>query len=115
LPDYAVGIKNGTFSGDPGYTGYTIVFGPSAENFYANSEKFIGFGSNTFVWTGGDLAFAFAWGQCPEDYDESGVTPIGSGTMYFDQSDSSGAYTINSDSTGDYMNYRPVIELYFAG
>jgi hypothetical protein len=114
LPNYAIGIKSGTFSGNPGASGYTVVYSPSSQSFSINAYSYFNFTSGqTINWTGTDLAFAFAWGQSPTNWNGSGKTRIGSGTMYYSRSDSSGQYTINSNSSGSTASYRPVLELYF--
>lgn len=110
LPDYAIGVKQGTFSGTPGNTGYTIIKSPSSESFTAGTYKEFTL-TNTFNWTGGDLAFVFAWGQCPVTYSASGQSPIGSGTVYYSLNDGPGAFVINVDSFPSTAPYRPVIEL----
>ena len=113
LPNYAIGMKNGSFSGNPGNTGYTIVKPAASESFSTGTTKTFLF-TNPFVWTGGDLAFAFAWGQCPTNYHSSGQTYITNGTLYYTWTDSSGTYVINTDSAGSTSsNARPVLQLLY--
>lgn len=113
IPDYAIGMKNGTFgSTTPGSTGYTIVKTPSGENFTSNTTKEFDPLDAPFEWTGGDIAIIFAWGQCPTTYSASGTSPIGAGTMWYQWTDSSGTYTINSDNPTSTRLWRPVVQLY---
>lgn len=112
LPSYAIGMKEGSFFGNPGFTGFTVVKSPSSESFTSGTVKtFDPFGTN-FNWNGGDLAVVVAWGQCPVNYNQSGTMPIGSGTSYYSWTDSSGAWTINANSFNSTLSYRPVIQLY---
>jgi hypothetical protein len=114
LPNYAIGIKKGTFgTSNPGATGYSIISGPSSQSFFTNSYKYINFNQD-IVWNGEDLAFAFAWGQCPTNWNGSGTSRTGSGVMYYSRSDSSGSYVINNGASGSSLALRPVLELYFA-
>lgn len=110
LPNYAIGVKNGTFSGNPGNTGYTIIKSASSESFTTNTYKEFTL-ATPFQWTGGDLAFTFAWGQVSPSYNASGTARIGSGTMYYSWSDGSGTYVINGDNPTGSQSYRPVLEL----
>jgi len=113
LPNYAIGMKNGTFgSGSPGGTGYTVVKNEASESFTTGTTKTFSPLSNSFAWTGGDLAIIVAWGQSPVSYSGTGISPIGSGTMWYAWTDDSGTYTINSTTPTATVSYRPVIQLY---
>jgi alpha-tubulin suppressor-like RCC1 family protein len=111
LPNYAIGMKNGSFGGGtPGHTGYTIVKSASSESFTTGTTKTFSL-TTSFNWTGDDLAIIFAWGQCPTNWNSSGTSPIGSGTLWFSLSDSAGTYTINVDNPTSTRTYRPVVQL----
>jgi hypothetical protein len=113
FPNYAIGMKNGSFgSSSPGNTGYTIVKSSSSESFTTNATKTFDPLTTPFNWTGGDLAIIFAWGQSPTNYDQSGQSGVGSGTMWYALSDASGAYVINTDNPTTTISYRPVVQLY---
>jgi hypothetical protein len=116
LPSYAIGLKNGSFSitTSPGHTGYTIVKPASSESFTSNQVKTFDEFPTSFEWTGGDLAIAVAWGQCPTTYNQSGTNGItNTGTLWWARSDSSGAYTINTDNiSGSTTSTRPSIQFY---
>jgi hypothetical protein len=112
LPDYAIGMKNGTFTGSPGGAGYTVVKNPSNERFTTNQNKVFDPLDTTFNWTGGDLAIIFAWGQCPVTYSATGQSGIGSGTMYYSWTDGAGAYVINVTTPTSTRSWRPVVQLY---
>lgn len=115
LPNYAIGMKNGTFGvSNPGATGYTIVKNSSSESFTTSTNKQWYPLDTSFVWTGGDLAIAVAWGQCPINYAQSGQNYIGSGTLYYNWTDSSGTWLINNDSAPQSASGRPVLQLYRA-
>ena len=110
-PSYAIGMKQGTFgSANPGSTGFTIVRSQASESFSVGT-KTINFTTN-FSWTGSDIAFVFAWGQCPTNYSTSGTTPIGSGNSYFNRTDAAGTYVINTDTFPTSQTNRPVMQLY---
>lgn len=112
LPDYAIGMKNGSFgSSSPGNTGYTVVKNPSPESFVTGENKVFQPFDTSFVWTGGDIDIIFAWDQCPSNYNASGISPI-AGTMWYSWSDATGSYTINSDNPTSTRGWRPVVELY---
>ena len=111
LPNYAIGMKNGSFGGGtPGNTGYTIVKSASSESFTTGTTKTFSL-TTSFNWTGDDLAIIFAWGQCPTNWNSSGTSPIGSGTLWYSLSDSAGTYTINVDNPTSTRTYRPVVQL----
>lgn len=113
LPDYAIGMKNGSFGGaNPGNTEYTVVKDPASESFTTGQTKTFEPFDTSFNWTGNDLAIIVAWGQCPSTYNASGQSATGSGTMWYSRTDGAGAYTINADQTGLSESYRPVVQLY---
>ena len=113
LPDYAIGIKEGTFSttANPGNTGYTVVKNQAAESFTSGTIKEFQF-DQTFNWSGNDIAIVCAWGQCPIGYNTSGIHPIGAGNTYYTHTDAAGTYVINTDSILSTSTGRPVIQLY---
>lgn len=114
LPSYAVGMKEGSvgFNNDPGHTGYTVVSSQQSQSFTSGQWKEIMFDA-PFSWGGDDLAFAFAWGQCPAGYDASGQMQAGAGTLYHSRSDNAGAFVINTDdTTRTTADKRPVMQLY---
>ena len=115
LPNYAIGIKEGSFTSattNPGNTGYTVVKNPSSESFSAGSTKEFTF-NTPFTWNGGDLAIVWAWGQSPTGYSQSGTVTVGSGTFFGRRSDAAGTYVINLDSTNaSQADHRPVIQLF---
>lgn len=112
LPDYAIGMKQGSFSvsTNPGNTGYTIVKNQNDENFPVGTKTFLF--DTPFNWTGQDLVIAIAYGQVQPTWNSSGQSAIGSGTSYWDRSDSAGTYVINTDSANSSNNFRPVVQLY---
>ena len=113
LPDYAIGIKEGTFSttANPGNTGYTVVKNQASESFTSGTTKEFQF-DQTFNWSGNDIAIVCAWGQCPVGYNASGVHPTGAGNTYYQHSDAAGAFRINIDAHNSASTGRPVIQLY---
>ena len=111
LPNYVIGMKNGTFSGNPGDSGFFEVKSASSESFTTNSYKEFTL-TSSFDWTGGDLALAFAWGQCPTNYNQSGTNYIGSGTTYYTRTDSTGAFTLNGNRNLESTSGRPVLQFY---
>lgn len=111
LPEYAIGMKNGSFgTSAPGNTGYTVVKSPSSESFTTSTTK--EFVLTDFSWTGQDLAIIFAWGQCPTGYSASGIVGTGAGSMWYTWQDGPGSYVINTDDPINLMTYRPVVQLY---
>ncbi len=113
LPNYAIGMKNGSFSGgSPGHTGYTVVKNPSNESFTTNQNKVFDPFNTSFEWTGGDLAIIFAWGQSPTSWNASGQSGLGAGTMYYTWTDAAGTYVINTDNPNQTLQNRPVVQLY---
>lgn len=113
IPDYAIGMKNGSFgTSSPGGTGYTIVRSPALETFTTGANKEFIFNQN-FVWTGGDLAIIVAWGQVQPTWNSSGQSPIGSGTMWYNWTDSAGSYVINNVTPTATRAWRPVVQLNF--
>lgn len=110
-PNYAIGMKNGTFVGNPGSTGYTVVKSQSSESFTTGTIKTFTF-DTPFAWTGGDLAIVAAWGQSPTNYSASGIQPMGAGTSYYSWTDSAGVYVINTDSANSTVTQRPVVQLF---
>lgn len=112
LPNYAIGLKNGTFgTNDPGNTGYTVVKSASSESFTTGTVKT--FTTTDFAWTGNDIAIVFAWGQCPTNYSSTGTSPIGSGNAWYSGVDTAGTYVINTNSATTAISYRPVLQFYF--
>lgn len=112
-PQYAIGMKNGTFSGNnPGNTGYTVVKLPSDESFTTSTDKVFQPFDTPFLWSGDDLAIVVAWGQSPTNYSSTGTNPIGAGNIYYSRTDSAGTYVINTDTIGSTVAGRPVIQLY---
>lgn len=114
LPNYAIGMKNGSFgTTSPGGTGYTVVKDPSSESFTTNTTKTFDPFDTSFEWTGGDLAIIFAWGQNPVNWNSSGTSGINSSrNMWHAQSDATGTYEINSTTPTSTVAYRPVVQLY---
>lgn len=115
FPNYAIGFKNGTFSPtiNPGNTGYTIVRAQASESFTTGAVK--EFTISPFNWTGGALAIAIAWGQCPVNFTSTGTMPIGSGTLFIGRSDAAGTFTINTDNTtATQTASRPVVQLFYS-
>jgi hypothetical protein len=114
LPNYAIGMKNGSFgTASPGGTEYTVVKSPSSESFVTNTTKTFEPFNTSFNWTGGDLAIIFAWGQNPVDWNASGTSGVNSsGTMWFTRTDASGTYVINQTTPTSTVSYRPVVQLY---
>jgi hypothetical protein len=115
-PNYAVGLKNGTFiaNSDPGGFGYTIVKAASSESFSSNTTKTFTFGTN-FSWSGQDLAVTVAWGQSPTNFSSTGQSRIGLGTVYVSRTDSAGSFVINSSvASAPETNARPVVQFNFA-
>ena len=113
FPDYAIGMKNGSFgTSTPGNTGYTIVKSPAPESFTTNQTKTFLPLTTPFTWTGGDLAIVFAWGQSPTNWSSSGQSGVGAGTSWVDLTDSAGSYVINTSNPISTRSTRPVIQLY---
>ena len=111
-PTYAVGMKNGSFSGAyPGTTGWTIVSDQQTQSFTSGYKEILF--PTPFLWTASsDLAIVTAWGQCPSSYSNSGTTRIGAGNLYYGRTDGFGTYTINVDGSGAAVQsgIRPVLE-----
>ena len=117
LPDYAIGLKNTTGSTADDNSGalngtFTVVKNQSSETFTAGTFKEIIF-DTPFVYTGGNLAVAWAWGQVQPDYEDGGLMPMafdGVGTIYASESDDPGTYLVTDaadfDAGADYG--RPV-------
>lgn len=113
LPDYAIGIKEGTFSPTAyaGGLGYTLVNGPASETFTVGTKKEFIF-DTPFVWSGGGLAFNIAWGYVPDN--GSGTNPTGNGSIFSERTDSTGTFVINTNygSPREGVDSRPVLQLY---
>ncbi len=116
-PNYQIGMKftTGDISNGPSDGGYTEVKSPGSQSFVAGLNE-ISF-DTPYVWTGGNIALSFAWGQVPTNYSSTGTGPISgqswAGVMRYVRSDGTGSYNINSLATGS-VNYRPIIQLYFS-
>lgn len=110
LPGYVVGMKQGNFSvgSNPGATGFTIVSSVRSPGFLSNAFKYIAF-DNPFAWNGQAVVITCAWAQVQPTWNSSGVSGIGSGTMFHAQTDSAGSYTVSS-GTNATVSYRPVVQ-----
>lgn len=119
LPSYGIGMKLTTSSitTNVSGSGFTEVLEPSNQSFTTSSNKEISF-DNEFEWNDDyNLAFSFAWGQCPTDYDQSGSTYYSEddgGKCFVGRTDNSGAYDINDSASSMSTLYRPVLQLYYS-
>ena len=117
LPNYAIGMKLTSLGQSSNATGtnggsFTTVKSQHSASFSTGSYKEFTFNTN-FSWTSGNnIAIAWAWGQCPTGYNSAGRNYVGSGTIYYARSDSSGTYSITTSSSSSRTGIRPVIQLY---
>lgn len=112
-PNYSIGLKQGSFSNNPGNTSYTIVKNPEDTSFVSNTfSEFIPL-DTPYYWSENDLAFCVAWGAAV-NWSSTGQSPIGSGELYYSWTDTSGTYVINESTTSSVVSYRPVVQLFFS-
>jgi hypothetical protein len=101
LPDYAIGLKNTTGAISEDNSGalngtFTVVLNQSSQTFTAGTFKEFIF-DTPFVYTGGNLTVAWAWGQVQPNYDDGGLMPMAFdnvGSIFADQSDDPGAFLV---------------------
>ena len=114
FPNYTIGMKLHTSSITTNVSGssdgqfFTTVKTEASESFTTNTTKIFTF-TTPFAWTyGNNLAIACAWGQT-SNYSDSGTMDIGSGTSFYDRSDTAGKYELYFGAFGT-SDYRPVVQ-----